>query len=468
VHPGLIAAVQAIFGLVWTMKLLSKVVWSEGMYLSPQHFQAQGRYFEDCVHFAATSLWNAGYGYSSYRLDAEAIRNGTVVLHQAGGIFEDGLPFDMPESDPLPETRTIGALFPATADRLNLFLAIPSHVPDGANCTFNGDLPGANTRFTRSEDKFPDDNTGRDERTVALGRKNVRILLENEVSEHAVRLPLARVLRDASGFKYDEEFVPPSLRITAGERLPRMVSRLIEILEEKSAALMPTQSGRGRFQAGMSSGQVAQFWFLHSINSSLAPLRHQLFTKHSHPEETYREMLRLAGALCTFGLNVHPRTLPLYNHDNAGDCFEALDRHIREHLEMLAPSQAISIPLVMAERYFYNGAIKDERCLARSRWILGISSAIGEADIIRKTPQLVKVCSAKFVPELVRRALPGMSLTHLPIPPPATSARADYQYFSISKSGPCWEHLVQSKQVGVYVPGEIPPPELELTVILES
>ena len=29
------------------MKLLSRVVWAEGMYLAPQHFQAQNRYFEE-------------------------------------------------------------------------------------------------------------------------------------------------------------------------------------------------------------------------------------------------------------------------------------------------------------------------------------------------------------------------------------------------------------------------------------
>lgn len=450
------------------MKLLSKVVWSEGMYLSPQHFQAQSRYFEDCVHFAATSLWDAGYGYSSYQLDAEAIRNGTVALRQACGIFSDGLLFDMPESDALPEPRNLSASFPATAEALNISLAIPSRTPDGANCTLNGDSPSTNTRFIRLEDKFLDDTSGRDEKMVGLGRKNIRLLLDAEVSGQFVRLPLARVVRAGSGFAYDESFVPPSLRLTASTALPRLVSRLVDILEEKSAALTPSSSGSRRFQAGLSSGQVAQFWMLHSINSSLAPLRHQLFTKRGHPEETYAEMLRLAGALCTFGLEVHPRSLPVYNHDDLAGCFEALDRHIREHLEIIAPSQAINIPLRPVDKYFYNGTIKDERCLARSRWILGMGSSIGEADTIRKTPQLVKVCSAKFVPELVRRALPGLVLTHLPVPPPAISARVDRQYFSISKSGPCWEHLLQSKQVGIYVPGEISAPELELTVILES
>ena len=75
------------------MKLLSRVVWAEGMYLAPQHFQAQNRYFEEAVHFATASLWRDSYGLAACQLDADALRNGTVSLLHARGMFQDGLPF---------------------------------------------------------------------------------------------------------------------------------------------------------------------------------------------------------------------------------------------------------------------------------------------------------------------------------------------------------------------------------------
>jgi type VI secretion system protein ImpJ len=218
----------------------------------------------------------------------------------------------------------------------------------------------------------------------------------------------------------------------------------------------------------MSPRHVAQFWFLHAINSSLTPLRHLLLSKHGHPEELFREMARLAGALCTFGLNTHPRSLPAYNHRDPGVGFDGLDEHIRRHLEIVVPSQAILIPLKAVDRYFYEGEIKDQRCFARSRWILGVHSPIGEAELISRVPHLVKVCSSKFVSELVKRALPGLTLTHLEVPPSAISAKVESQYFTVSRSGPCWEHIMQTRTVGVYVPGEVPSPEMELVVILES
>ena len=44
------------------MKSLSRVVWSEGMYLGPHHFQTQSRYFEDSIHFAVEQCWFEPWG----------------------------------------------------------------------------------------------------------------------------------------------------------------------------------------------------------------------------------------------------------------------------------------------------------------------------------------------------------------------------------------------------------------------
>src|SRR4051812_12267152 len=58
-----------------SMRSLSQVVWSEGMYLGPHEFQAQARYFEDAIHFAAAALWYQSYGIIGCTLDIDALRN---------------------------------------------------------------------------------------------------------------------------------------------------------------------------------------------------------------------------------------------------------------------------------------------------------------------------------------------------------------------------------------------------------
>lgn len=449
------------------MKNLSRVVWSEGMYLGTHHFQAQNRYFEDSVHYATSNLFFEPFGFAGYELDSEALRNGTVALVHARGLFADGLSFHMPEFDEMPEPRQIAELFPPMQDSLDLFLAIPAKRPDGLNCAL-GDTETA-ARYVAEEKPLADENTGRDVKLIQLGRKNVRFLLANESLEDMTTLPIARIRRHGTGqFVYDEKFIPPSLQISAAPPIMTMLRRLIEVLDEKCRTIAHPKDLGSTTVSGFSAEGIANAWFLHCINSGLAPLRHLCVSKRAHPEELFVELCRLAGALCTFSLDSHPNSLPLYDHMKLQECFEALDRHIRTHLELIVPSNCVHIALQSGAPYFWDGRIVDERTLNRSRWIFGIRCKIGEADLIERTPRLVKLCSRQFLPKLVERALPGLKLTHIPVPPPSLSPRIEYQYFAIDKSGPCWEHMVKTRELALYMPGELPDPEIELSVILES
>ena len=275
--------------------------------------------------------------------------------------------------------------------------------------------------------------------------------------------------RDASGqFVFAAEFIPPLLRIQASERLMVLLRRLVEILDEKARTIAKPKDLSAGTAAGFSAQGIGNAWFLHCVNAALTPLRHLCLSKGAHPEELYTEMARLAGGLCTFGLESHPSTLPLYNHAHLSECFDALDHHIRAHLELVVPSNCVHIPLRKSANYFWDGPIEDPRTFVHSRWIFAVRCAVGEAELIAKTPRLVKICSKEFLPKLVSRALPGLTLKHLPVAPPAVSPRVDFQYFGVDKAGPCWQHMMQTREAAVYVPGELPDPDIELLVVLES
>ena len=433
------------------------------MYIGPHEFQAQTRYFEDSIHFATSALWFQSHGLTGCALDADALRNGTVCLIHASGIFPDGMPFQMPQSDPVPPPRPIADLFPPTADSLTVSLGVPQRTALGRNCALtSADANGA--RYVAELRNFIDETNGSEGRSIQIRRKNTRLLLDTELNDEIVSLPLARVKRDGSGhFIYDADFIPPCLQINASERVLLLLRRLIDILQAKSSTL--ARSSRG---VEFASRDIANFWLMHAVNSGLAALQHLWLSKRGHPEELFLEMSRLGGALCTFALDSHPRNLPAYDHQSLGACFEALDLHIRTHLETIIPTNCIAIELKKTADCFYEGEIADTRCFSRSRWVLGIQSGIGEADLITLTPQLVKICSAKFVGELVKRAMAGLALTHLPVPPAALPARVEAQYFGISKDGPFWDHISQTRRIGIYVPGDLPDPELELLVLLEK
>jgi type VI secretion system protein ImpJ len=449
------------------MKFLSRVVWSEGMYLGPHHFQTQSRYFEDSIAFLVASLWHEPWGLLHFELDQKAIRNGSAVVLHASGVFPDGLTFELPNSDPPPPARNLTEVFPSTDAVLPLYLTVPARRDNGFDCDLNG--AGGSTRYARMQRVLRDETNGIDEREIELGQKNIRILTEAELTPEVQSIPIARVLRDGrGGLIYDEEFIPTCLRASASEQLMLLFKHLIETIGEKSATIARSARRHGRFEAGTSALDVANYWFLHALHNAIPPLQHLSATKHAHPEELFVELSRLAGALCTFAVDSDPRTLPSYDHRDPGPAFRALDAHIKRHLEIVVPSNTVTLNFKPTEPYIQEAEVVDERCLRRARWILGVRSSLGEAALLTMVPRLVKVCSSRFVPELVKRALPGMTLTHLPVPPTALRAEVDMQYFVIETSGPCWEHILQTRKVGVYIPGEISQPEFDLTVIVEA
>ena len=449
------------------MKFLSRVVWSEGMYLGPHHFQTQSKYFEDSIAFLVASLWHEPWGFLHFELDQKAIANGSAVVLHASGVFPDGLTFELPNSDPSPAARNLVEVFPSTDAALPLYLAVPTRKDNGFDCDLK-DVSGG-TRYARMQRVLRDETNGIDEREIELGLKNIRIVTDAELTPDLQSIPIARVLRDGRGHLiYDEEFIPASLRASASEPLMLLFRRLIDTIGEKSATIARSARRHGRFEAGTSALDVANYWFLHALHNAIPPLQHLSATKHAHPEELFVELSRLAGALCTFAVDSDPRTLPSYNHRDPGPAFRALDAHIKKHLEIVVPSNTVTLNFHPTEPYIQEADVVDERCLRRARWVLGVRSSLGESALLSMVPRLVKVCSSRFVPELVRRALPGMTLAHLPVPPTAIRAEADMQYFVIETAGPCWEHILQTRKVGVYIPGDISDPEFDLTVIVEA
>ena len=461
------------------MTSLSRVVWTEGMHLAQHHFQAQSRYVEEAAAFAISSLYFKPYGLVRCVLDEDAIRNGTVAIHQAHGIMPDGLAFRFPE-DPVPGPVQVRAHFPTGANDRLVFLSIPSYREGGANCGPDPQV-ARSTRFVSVAKDLPDETTGGDLREIEVARKNFTLDLSEQPAEGTVRLPLARIRRDgAGGFEFDPDFIPPCVQIGASARLLDVLTRLVEVMDQKATAMARERAASRSSLSDFASREVAGFWFAHVLHSALPSLRHALDSQTIHPEHLYGELARLGGALCTFGMDAHPNMLPAYDHDSLGDCFLALDAQIRTLLELVIPTNCVQIPLQpfdpfgaeggaapQAEIGFLAGTVTDDRCFGSSQWYLGVRSSAAGLDLAARVPVAVKLCSAQEIHKLVTRSLEGPVLTHVPAPPPAISPRMDTEYFRIAKQGPAWERIALLKTVGVHVPDVIPDAHVELSVVLD-
>jgi type VI secretion system protein ImpJ len=188
----------------------------------------------------------------------------------------------------------------------------------------------------------------------------------------------------------------------------------------------------------------------------------------AHPETVFLEMLALAGSLTTFSTRIEPRDLPRYDHEQLGACFTALDTTIMELLETVVPSNFVALPLKQVRDSVYAAAIDKDQYFQNSRLYLAVSSDLRDADLISRTPMLVKTGSATHIEQLIRQALPGLKMTHVPRPPRAIPVRLRYQYFSLEASGPVWDSILRARNFAAYVPGDIPNPEMELIFLFAN
>lgn len=447
------------------MRLLQPVIWSKGTFLTPQHLQAQDRFLESLLQFRIESLRFQPWGFSRLAIDQEKLSRGVLAIHRAAGLFPDGLAFDIPDSDPAPPVKPLGEYFRQDQQALEAYLAVPNLRPSGMNVSApERDL---DTRFVSAVATVRDENSGANERSIQLARKNFRLLMEGEPRRGCLALRLARIRRVESGnFELDPRFAPPLIDFGASEFLVAIARRLVELLAAKSAMLAGMRRQKNQSLAEFTTADIANFWLLYTINQHFPRLRHLLESSHGHPEELFAAMLSLASTLTTFSIELQPRDLPAYNHEALGECFEELDRQLTHLLETVVPSNFVSLPLRLVRPSIYAAPLFEDRLLKNTRLYLAIQAEMGEADLIRKVPQLVKICSATHIDHLVRQALPGIPLTHTANVPTSIPVKLNHQYFSLSRSGLAWEAVERARNIAAYIPADFPNPQAELIVLL--
>jgi type VI secretion system protein ImpJ len=456
------------------MKNRHRVVWTKGMFLTPQQFQTQDQFLEDALQFRFTASHFANWGVTDLDIDSDALGNGLFRLAKCIGVMPDGEPFDMPDTDELPASRAVAEHFPPTRDSLDVFLGIPESRPRARNVSIpatdgaepSGILP--TTRYLAETRMFTDENTGNEEKPVQVARRTFRILFEDEYRDGFSAFRIAQVTRNAAGIPIlNPRFVAPCLNIGFSSYLNMLLRRQIEILATKSATLSGPRRQRGKITAEFSPSETANFWLLHTVNSYLPELKHIWKVRKGHPEPAYVSMLRLAGALSTFSLEAHPENLPDYDHNDLGRCFTLLDEKIRDLMETVIPSKFVSVPLEVKDRFIWGGSVTEDQYFRDSQFFLAVSAKMGVDDIIRKVPQLIKISAQDDIQRIIRNALPGLTLRHTPVPPPAIPMKLDNQYFALNQGGELWNAIMLSRQIAVHAPGEIMEPKMELLIVLE-
>jgi type VI secretion system protein ImpJ len=447
------------------MRILQPVLWTKGTFLTPQHLQLQDNFIESLLQFRLESLSFRPYGFSALQLDHEALAGGNAGIASAQGLFPDGMPIDIPGTDAPPPARPVAEAFEPGKDFVDIFLAVPEHKPGGMNVSTRD--RGVDTRYLAEVAHFRDENSGVTERPVQVARKNFRILVEGESRQGYSMLRCGRVKRTAADqLAYDPAVAPPLLEMSASDWVMSVARRLLEVLSAKSSMLAGQRRQKNQSLAEFTASDIANFWLLYSVNNHLPLLRHLYETRRGHPDELFQLMLSMASTLTTFSLEIQPRDLPAYDHDDLGPRLAELEEKLHHLLATVVPSNFISLALKLVRPSIYGCSLDQDKYLRDTRLYLAINAEMNEGELIQRAPKLIKACSANHIEHLVRQALPGVPMTHIPAPPTAIPVKLNYQYFSLSRSGLAWEAIERARNFAVYVPADFPNPQMELVVLL--
>jgi type VI secretion system protein ImpJ len=342
---------------------------------------------------------------------------------------------------------------------------VPDYRQKGLNVSPVGQSAGS--RYLAEITKVIDENTGTGEKPIQIARKNLRLLAANETREGSSALRIANVERtDAGLFRLNTRFVPPLLEVRASEFLHGLINGLLEILSAKSTQLSASRRQKNQSLADFTASDIANFWLLYTVNSHIPVLSHLLQGQRCHPEELFSALTALGASLTTFSSTIRPRDLPLYDHPELSKVFHDLDQKLRLLLETVVPTNVVSLPLKHVKNTIYATAIDQDKYFNNTRMYLAILAESSEESIIRKVPQLVKLCSATHLEQLISNALPGIALTHLSSPPNAIPVKMKYQYFSLNQSGAAWDAVTRARNFAAHVPGDFPNPQMELLILL--
>lgn len=444
------------------MSYSAKILWGEGLFLRPQHFQRQDAYHEDRLAEMSRALHPYAWGLRSARFDAAALANGMLRPTEVSAVFPDGELYNAPHGDDLPPPVALTALDGVT--EAVFYLAIHPLKAVGGNYR---DAPESfDARYAHNNNAAPDLFTNATTAELAYLRKNVRLVSEFEPRDELLTIPVARVRRTASaGYELDTSFMAPSLSLAASPALHEQVRRLLDALQAKVNALYGFHREPSKNIIEFRSGDVASFWLLHTANEAYAALSHLFHHPHLHPERLFQELARLAGALMTFS-KVHTLAdLPVYRHDAPGPAFARMDEILRDLLDTVISTRYFSILLEEVRPSFHVGRLDSDKLDESTSLYLSVQAAMPAAELSESVPMRFKVGAPDDVEKLVLSAMPGVPLSYTPQVPPAVPVKPGAIYFALQTRGSLYDRMLQARSIAIYTPSGIPELKLDLIAV---
>lgn len=432
------------------MSWRTKVVWSEGMLLQPQHLQQAERHADHARHVLLRGTTPYAWGFAELEIDAAALSLGKLALVRAVGVFGDGTVFDMPAVDPLPEPIDI----PANMRDEAVVLALPVRRAGAREADAEGYEELVRHRVLEAE--VPDSNTtGERTAMLQLGALHTRLLRAGEATDAWTTLNVARVIerRVDNQVQLHRGLVPPLLDVAGHAVVRGWVDELLGLLRQRAEALA------GRMTQGGTGGvaEIADFLLLQTVNRYEPLFAHFARSATLHPLHFYEEALQLAGDLGTFRDARRSARFGPYVHDDLEATFRPVMDDLRRSLSMVLEQSAIRIELHDRKHGVRVALIPDVDLQRNATFVLAVQSQMAAEALRARFPTQVKIGPVERIRDLVNLQLPGITLTPMPVAPRQIPFHTGANYFELeTRNSELWRQLEQSGGMAMHIAGDFP------------
>ncbi|HEX8789720.1 MAG TPA: type VI secretion system baseplate subunit TssK [Polyangiaceae bacterium] len=448
------------------MKVPQRVVWTEGMFMSPQHMQQLDRYHEGFVAARLSAMSLHDWGVVSLELDERALLGGQVKVTRFEGVLPDGQPVAFDGGHPeAPAARPVEGHFPAAQRVLEVFVGMPAEREGGASVA-HSTTATTGLRYFSVARSVVDAAGGAADVPVSFAMRNVVVLFGDEPRQDLDAIKVAEIVRDAAGaLAIRPEYVPPCRRIGASPWLVSALRQLLALSVAKQRSLAEARRQRDAATVEFSAGDVTRFLLLNAVNTHIPIVNHLIERPEISPEDAYLHLCQYAGALMAFAVDSDPATLPKFTYGDLGGTFGALLAKITELLQKTIKEQHITIPLEVRPDGLRLGRLDDERLARGATFVLTVRSNQPEAAAADQIPRLSKIASWGDIPGMLQSAVPGVPLQVTYRPPSEIATRAGLIYFVLSQASPWWRNVATERTIAIYLPPPYDPASTTLELL---
>ncbi|MBE8595141.1 type VI secretion system baseplate subunit TssK [Xenorhabdus sp. BG5] len=441
------------------MNKSEKVIWTEGMFLRPHHFQQAENYLEAYIRDWGIAQNPYYWGFLTLELDQELLNRGKVSLFTASGIFPDGTPFSFDATN-APTPLQLGE----NPSDNHVVLAVPNCQRGKEEVIFS-EKSDSLARFVSFEAEVNDFNAmSVGNAAIQFGKMRLRLMLESDLTPEWTALSLVYVMNKTNDKKLylDSQFIPPLLNCHANPQIESFINQIQDLLEQRRQQISQRLSQLGRYN----DSEIMDFLLLSLLNRYSGQMNHMQNLSLLHPERLFNEWLQFASELATFSQRRVPKeNLPLYDHDNLTQCFNQLMFQLRQGLSIILEEHAIQLPLTEYSHGLNIATLPDANMVHTFSFILAIHADVTNDMLMNKFPAQMKIAPVGRIRELVQLQLPGISLRAMPSVPRQIPWHSGYVYFELEKEGDLWKQMEKSSGFALHLAGEFPGLNIEFWAV---